>query len=356
MNMKTTRYLVCLLTVMAVMFSSAAQAKPKIKILATGGTIAGAQASSTEVGYKSGSFSVDDLIKAVPHLGDLADLSGEQVANIGSQTMNHEVWLKLAKRVNEVLDDRDTDGVVITHGTDTMEETAYFLSLVVHSDKPVVLVGSMRPATATSADGPANLYNAVALAASPEAKGLGPLVVLNDEIHYAREAQKMNSTSLNTFQSPNRGRAGVMNVGTIHFFNKNTTKHTTKSDFSVEGKTVKDLPRVEIIYSYANVGPEVINFLVKDGVKGIVLAGVGDGNSTDAVIDALTDAAKKGVVVCRATRTGSGLVVRNVEVNDDKLGFITSMELSAQKARILLMLGLTKTNETKKLQQYFMEY
>jgi L-asparaginase len=354
--MKTTRYLFCLVTVMALMFSTAAQAKPKIKILATGGTIAGAQASSTEVGYKSGSFSVDDLIKAVPHLDELADLSGEQVANIGSQTMNHEVWLKLAKRVNEVLAEKDTDGVVITHGTDTMEETAYFLSLVVHSDKPVVLVGSMRPATATSADGPANLYNAVALAASPEAKGLGPLVVLNDEIHYAREAQKMNSTSLNTFQSPNRGRAGVMNVGTIHLFNKNTTKHTTKSDFSVDGKTVKDLPRVEIIYSYANVGPEVVNFLVKDGVKGIVLAGVGDGNSTDAVIDALTDAAKKGVVVCRATRTGSGLVVRNVEVNDDKLGFITSMELSAQKARILLMLGLTKTNDTKKLQQYFMEY
>jgi L-asparaginase len=354
--MKTTRYFICLATVMALMFSSAAQAKPKIKILATGGTIAGAQTSSTQVGYKSGSFSVDDLIKAVPHLGDLADLSGEQVANIGSQTMNHEVWLKLAKRVNEVLAEDDCDGVVITHGTDTMEETAYFLSLVVHSDKPVVLVGSMRPATATSADGPANLYNAVALAGSPEARGLGPLVVLNDEIHYAREAQKMNSTSLNTFQSPNRGRAGVMNVGTIHLFNKNTTRFGSKSEFSVDGKSVSDLPRVEIIYSYANVGPEVVNFLVKDGAKGIVLAGVGDGNSTDAVIAALAEAAKKGVVVCRATRTGSGLVVRNVEVNDDKMGFITSMELSPQKARILLMLGLMKTSDNKQLQQYFMEY
>ncbi len=356
MDMKTTRYLFCLATVMALILTSTAQAKPKIKILATGGTIAGAQTSSTEVGYKSGSFSVDDLIKAVPHLGDLADLSGEQVANIGSQTMNHEVWLKLAKRVNEALADKDTDGVVITHGTDTMEETAYFLSLVVKSDKPVVLVGSMRPATATSADGPANLYNAVALAANPEARGLGPLVVLNDEIHYAHEVQKMNSTSLNTFQSPNRGRAGVMNVGTVHFFSKNTTRHTTKSEFSVNGKTVNDLPRVEIVYSYANVGPEIVNFLVKDGAKGIVLDGVGDGNSTDAMIAALSEAAKKGVVVVRATRTGSGLVVRNVEVDDDKLGFITSMELSAQKARILLMLGLMQTNDTKKLQQYFMEY
>jgi L-asparaginase len=335
---------------------AAAWAKPAIKILATGGTIAGAQANAQSYGYKSGSFKVDDLINAVPQLKELADLTGEQVANIGSQDMNDAVWLKLAQRVNEVLASRDVDGVVITHGTDTMEETGYFLSLVVKSDKPVVLVGSMRPATATSADGPANLYNAVALAASSEARGLGPLVVLNDEIHYAREAQKMNSTSLNTFQSPNRGRAGVMNVGTIHLFSKNTAKHTTKSDFSVDGKTIADLPRVEVVYSYANLGPEVINFLVKDGAKGIVLAGVGDGNSTDAAIAALSDAAKKGVAVVRATRTGSGLVVRNVEVDDDKLGFITSMELSAQKARILLMLGLMKTSDPKKLQQYFMEY
>ncbi len=177
-----------LMAVVALMLiASAAQAKPKIMILATGGTIAGAQASTSEAGYKSGSFSVDDLIKAVPQLKDLADISGEQVANIGSQTMNHEVWLKLAKRVNEVLKG-DVDGVAITHGTDTMEETAFFLSLVVKSDKPVVLVGSMRPATAIGADGPANLYDAVALAANPEAKGRGPLVVLNDEIHYAREA------------------------------------------------------------------------------------------------------------------------------------------------------------------------
>src|SRR5436190_5140333 len=191
-----------ILTVLAAMLAltSLAQAKPKIKILATGGTIAGAQTSSAEVGYKSGTFSVDDLIKAVPPMKDLADLSGEQLASIGSQTMNHEVWLKLAARVNEVLQG-DTDGVVITHGTDTMEETAYFLSLVVKSDKPVVLVGSMRPATAISADGPANFYNAVALAASPEARGRGSLIVMDDEIHYAREAQKTNTTDLDTFKS-----------------------------------------------------------------------------------------------------------------------------------------------------------
>ena len=332
-----------------------AHAKPKIAILATGGTIAGAQASTAEAGYKSGSFSVDDLIKAVPQLKDLADISGEQVANIGSQTMNHEVWLKLAKRVNEVLKGK-TDGVVISHGTDTMEETAYFLSLVVKSDKPVVLVGSMRPATAIGADGPANLYDAVALAANPDARGRGPLVVLNDEVHYAREAQKTNSTALDTFKSPNRGRAGVMNTGKTYFFSQNTTRHTTKSEFSVDGKEPKDLPRVAIVYSYANLGREEIDALVGQGVKGIVLAGVGDGNSTDAVIAALSNAAKKGVAVVRATRTGSGLVVRNVEVDDDKLGFIAGMELSPQKARILLMLGLMKTQDPKALQKLFLEY
>ena len=335
--------------------ASAAYAKPKVMILATGGTIAGAQASTTEAGYKSGTFSVDDLIKAVPPLKDLADISGEQVANIGSQTMNHEVWLALAKRTNEVLKG-DADGVVITHGTDTMEETAYFLGLVVKSDKPVVLVGSMRPATAISADGPANLYNAVALAANPDARGRGPLVVLNDEIHYAHEAQKTNSTQLDTFKSPNRGRAGVMNTGKAYFFSQNTTRHTTKSELSVDGKGVGDLPRVEIVYSYANYGRETIDFLVAQSVKGIVLAGVGDGNSTDAAIAALADAAKKGVAVVRATRTGSGLVVRNVEVDDDKLGFIASMELSPQKARILLMLGLMRTQDPKALQKLFMEY
>jgi L-asparaginase len=334
----------------------AAWALPRIKVLATGGTIAGAQATQADAGYKSGTFSVDDLIKAVPQMTNIAVLTGEQVANIGSQTMNHEVWLKLAARINEVLKSSDTDGVVITHGTDTMEETGYFLSLVVKSDKPVVLVGSMRPATAISADGPINLYNAVALAGNPAARGRGPLVVLNDTIHYAREAQKMHTTRMDTFASPNRGIAGMMNTGKAFFYSANTVRHTTKSEFSIDGLTVANLPRVEVVYSYANLGGEIIDALVAQGVKGIVLAGVGDGNSTDAALAALEKAAKKGVAVVRCSRTGSGIVDRNVEVNDDKLGFIAGMELNAQKARILLMLGLTKTTDVKQLQQFFYEY
>jgi L-asparaginase len=336
--------------------SPAAWALPKIKVLATGGTIAGAQASQSDAGYKSGTFSVNDLIKAVPQLKNIAELSGEQVANIGSQTMNHEVWLKLAARCNEVLKQSDVDGIVITHGTDTLDETAYFLSLVLKSEKPVVLVCAMRPATGISADGPMNLYNGVALAGTPSARGRGPLVVNNDTIHYARELQKMHTTLLNAFESPNRGIAGVMNTGRVYFYSQNTTRHTTKSEFALTGLTVANLPRVDIVYSHANLGGEVIDAMVAQGVKGIVLAGVGDGNTTDAALAALANAAKKGVAVVRSSRTAAGVADRNIKVNDDQLGLIAGMGLNAQKARVLLMLDLTKTSDVKRLQEYFNQY
>jgi L-asparaginase len=329
-------------------------AKPRVVILATGGTIAGAQAEGQDAGYKSGSFKVEDLIKAVPHLDELAEITGEQVVNIGSQDMNNEVWLKLAKRLNEVLAQRDVDAVVITHGTDTMEETGYFLSLVTHSKKPVVMVGSMRPATGTSADGPANIYNAVSVAAHPKAGGRGVMVLLNDEIHYAREATKTNTTQLDTFKSPNRGKAGMTNAGRVYFYDGLATKHTSASVFSVDG--LSELPRVEVVYAYANVGRDFIDHCVAIGCKGIVLAGVGDGNATQTAVAGLQDAIKKGVAVVRSSRTNSGITDRNVELNDDEMGSIASMELNPQKARVLLMLGLTKTRDAKKLQEFFNEY
>src|SRR5215510_4767412 len=315
-------------------------AKPRVVILATGGTIAGAQ--------------VQGLIKAVPKLGDLADINGEQVVNIGSQDMNNEVWLKLAKRVNEVLARSDVDAVVITHGTDTMEETGYFLSLVSHSNKPIVMVGSMRPATATGADGPANLYNGVAVAVNPGARGRGVLVLLNDEIHYAREATKTNTTQLDTFRSPNRGKAGMTNAGRVYFYDPLATKHTSASPFAVDA--LNELPRVEIFYAHANMGREFIDHCVALKCRGIVLAGVGDGNATKAAVSGLQDAVKRGVAVVRSSRTNSGITDRNVELNDDELGTVASMELNPQKARVLLMLGLTKTSDPKKLQEYFYEY
>jgi L-asparaginase len=337
-----------------VLGSPAWAAKARIVILATGGTIAGAQAEGQDAGYKSGSFKVEDLIKAVPNLDKLADITGEQVVNIGSQDMNDQVWLKLAKRVNEVLAKSDVDAVVITHGTDTMEETGYFLSLVVKSDKPVVMVGSMRPATGTSADGPANIYNAVSVAAHPGAKGRGVMVLLNDEIHHAREATKTNTTQLDTFKSPNRGKAGMTNAGRVYFYDALATKHTKASVFSVDG--LQSLPRVDIFYAHANVGRDYIDACVKLGCKGMVLAGVGDGNATEAAVAGLRDAVKKGVAVVRSSRTNSGITDRNVELNDDELGTLASMELNPQKARVLLMLGLTKTSDAAQLQKFFYEY
>src|SRR5512134_3488281 len=156
------------------------QRKPNIVILATGGTIAGAAASGTQAGYTSGAVTIDAMLKAVPGITNLANIKGEQISNVGSQDMSFDILLKVAKRINELARSSGADGIVITHGTDTMEESAFFLNLTVKTDKPVVMVGSMRPSTAVSADGPLNLYNAVGVAADPNAKGRGVLVVMND--------------------------------------------------------------------------------------------------------------------------------------------------------------------------------
>ena len=329
--------------------------KPRIRILATGGTIAGAQTEKTSYGYQSGQFKVEDLIAAVPQMKELATLSGEQVANIGSQDMNDAVWLKLAHRVNEVLKSDDVDGVVITHGTDTMEETAYFLDLVVKSDKPVVLVGSMRPATAVSADGPGNLYNGVAVAASPRARGRGVLVVMNDTIHAARDVEKMNTTNVDTFASPMRGPQGLVHTGKIDWFEPTNKPHTTKSEFTVAN--VEKLPRVDIIYAHASMPTDLIESSVRNGARGVIVAGVGDGNMTNAAVQTLEKAAKQNnVVVVRSTRLPTGVVLRNNEIDDDKKGFVASGELNPAKARVLVELALTKTSDPRKVQTMFNTY
>jgi L-asparaginase len=326
----------------------------RVRVLATGGTIAGAQASATDYGYKSGAYDVNILIAAVPNLDKLASITGEQVANIGSQDMNDEVWLKLAKRLGEVLKSPDVDAVLITHGTDTLEETAYFLNLVTKSTKPVVMVGSMRPATATSADGPANIYNGVAAAVDPGYGERGVLVSLNDEIHFARNVVKTDTTSLQTFASLNRGPAGLVHTGKVAWFQKMDKKQGPTSEFSVDG--LEKLPRVDILYAHANMSADLVDAAVKNGAQGIVVAGVGDGNMTAPALDALTKAAKKGVVVVRSTRLPMGVVLRNNEVNDDQLGLVASGELNPPKSRVLLQLALTKTKDPKRIQQYFYEY
>ncbi len=327
---------------------------PDIRVIATGGTIAGAQASAQDYGYKSGAYDVNTLINAVPNLGKLANITGEQVVNIGSQDMNDEVWLQLAKAVAKAEAQSDVDGILITHGTDTLEETSYFLSLVTKGPKPVVMVGSMRPATAISADGPGNIYNGVAVAIDPKASGRGTLVVLNDEFHYARNVVKTDTTSVQTFESINRAPAGLVHTGTVEWFEPMDKKVGAQTEFSVDG--LDKLPRVDIIYAHANMSADLIDAAIKNGAKGIVVAGVGDGNMTAPALEALKKAAANGVAVVRSTRLPKGIVLRNNEVNDDEMGFVASGELNPAKSRVLLQLALTKTTDPKRIQAMFYEY
>jgi L-asparaginase len=332
----------------------AADKLPNVVVLATGGTIAGAAASDVQAGYTSGQVGVDQLLAAVPQAKKLAAMRGEQISNIGSQDMNDEVWLKLARRVNELVAMPDVDGVVITHGTDTIEETAYFLNLVVRSKKPVVMTASMRPSTALSADGPLNFFNAVAVAANKNAAGRGVLVVVNDWIHGASSLTKTSTTAVQTFMSPLRGLIGTVAYGEVEFFRGPVGKATADSEFSLDGVTA--LPRVDIIMAHENMDGKLIEAAVAAGAKGIVIAGVGNGNMTQPALDALAAQAKKGIVCVRSSRVVTGRVGRNVEVNDDKLGLIASDELNPQKARVLLRLALLKQRSMADIQRLFREY
>jgi L-asparaginase len=328
--------------------------KPNIVILATGGTIAGAAASGTQAGYTSGAVTIDAMIAAVPGITDLATIKGEQISNVGSQDISFDIMLTLAKRINQLLATPEVDGIVVTHGTDTMEETAFFLNLVVKSDKPVVMVGSMRPSTAVSADGPLNLFNAVGVAADPNAKGRGVLVVMNDWIHGAHSLTKTSTTAVQTFMSPLRGLVGVANYGKNDFFCMPPWKHTTSSEFNIAN--VSKLPRVDIIFAYADMPGDLIDASVANGAKGIVLAGVGNGNVNNVSLEAAEKAAKEGVVIVRSSRVPTGTVGRNVEVNDDEMGFVASDELNPQKSRILLMLALLKPRTPAEIQKLFQSY
>ena len=351
---KTQTMFVVVALAASVQVSYAQAKKANVVILATGGTIAGAGATGTQAAYKSGAVTIDAMIAAVPGIGDLATIKGEQISNVGSQDMSMDIMLKLANRINELAKSNDVDGIVITHGTDTLEETAFFLNLTVKTDKPVVMVGSMRPSTAVSADGPLNLYNAVGVAADPNARGRGVLVVMNDWIHAAHSLTKTSTTAIQTFMSPLRGLVGVANYGKNDFYSSPTWKHTTQTEFDVS--KVSKLPRVDIIFASADMSPDLIDAAAANGAKGIVIAGVGNGNMNKASVTAAANAVQKGVVVVRSSRVATGVVGRNVEVNDDELGFIASDELNPQKARILLMLALMKQRNSKDLQGLFTTY
>jgi L-asparaginase len=268
--------------------------------------------------------------------------------------MSYDIMLTLAKRINVLSAGSDVDGFVITHGTDTMEETAFFLNLVVKTDKPVVMVGSMRPSTAVSADGPLNLYNAVGVAIDPNTKGRGVLVVMNDWIHAAHSLTKTSTTAVQTFMSPLRGVVGIASYGKNDFYNTPVWKHTSASEFDIA--SVSKLPRVDVVFACIDTPADLIDASVANGAKGIVIAGVGNGNMNQAALQAAANAVKKGVVVVRSSRVPTGTVGRNVEVNDDELGFIASDELNPQKSRILLSLALLKPRSKPDIQNLFYSY
>jgi L-asparaginase len=351
-HVRTT--LISLFLLISVFIFAQEKQLPNVVILATGGTIAGSAATGTQAGYTSGQVTIDAMLKAVPDATKLANIKGEQISNVGSQDMSLEIMIKLANRINELLALKETDGVVITHGTDTMEETAYFLNLVVKSDKPVVLVGSMRPSTAISADGPLNLYNAIAVAADPKAKGHGVLLVMNDWIHSAQSLVKVSTTAVQTFMSPLRGLIGTVAYGVAEYYRIPHNKFGAQSEFSVEGVT--RLPRVDIIYGYTDMPADLIDASVERGAKGIVVAGVGNGNMPKAALEACARASQKGVVVVRSSRVATGNVGRNVEVDDDKLGLVASYDLNPQKSRILLSVALLKPRKLDEIQNLFYQY
>ncbi|EOG4003698.1 type II asparaginase [Campylobacter jejuni] len=329
------------------------KAKSRIAILGTGGTIAGfIDSTIATTGYTAGAIDIDVLIKAVPQIRDLADISWEQIANIDSSNMCDEIWLRLAKKIAKLFAE-GIDGVVITHGTDTMEETAYFLNLTIKSDKPVVLVGAMRPSTAISADGPKNLYNAVALVVNKEAKNKGVMVAINDKILSARGVVKTHSLNVDAFSSPDFGDLGYIVDGKVFFYNNVTKAHTKNAPFDVSKLT--SLPKVDILYSYSNDGSGVAaKALFEHGTKGIVVAGSGAGSIHKNQKDVLKELLKKGLKVVVSSRVVAGYVA--VSDSDEKLGFISAEDLNPQKARVLLMLALTKTSDPKKIQEYFLKY
>lgn len=324
--------------------------QPHIIILATGGTIAGTAESNTQTsGYKSGEIGVQTLIKAVPEINKIASVDGQQISNIGSENMTSDIILKLSQQVNALLARDDVDGIVITHGTDTLDETAYFLNLTVKSDKPVVFTAAMRPATAISADGAMNLLEAVTVAADPNAKGRGVMVVLNDRIGSARFVTKTNATTLDTFKAPEQGYLGVIVNGKPEFETRIEKTHTLRSVFDV--RNLKKLPQVAIIYGYQDDPEYMYDAAIAHHVDGIVYAGTGAGSVSVRSETGIKKAEKAGIIVVRASRTGNGIVPQ-----DKGQPGLVSDSLNPAKARVLLMTALTQTKNPELIQHYFNTY
>ena len=327
---------------------------PKVRLLTCGGTIVSSGESASQMtGYRLKDFSVDALLAAVPGLADVARIDVREVARIDSMSMTSAVWKDLGRAVAEADADPEIDGIVVTHGTDTMEETAYFLQLTNRCKKPVVLVGAMLPSTGLSADGPRNLYQAVITAAEPKTAEQGVVVAMDNVVIGARDVYKSNTTQPETFQAMNFGKVGWI-------FNDKVTYEAVglraqlPAPFDVT--KLDSLPKVGIVYNHAGVEKYQAEALVKAGYKGIVSAGVGNGNIHKDVWPVLEQAAKDGIVVVRASRVPTGSATKDAEVDDQKMHWVAAQSLNPQKARVLLQLSLTKTGDWKEVQKYFDKY
>jgi len=296
---------------------------------------------------------VDKLIAGLPELSKVANVRGEQVFQVASESLTNDNLLTLAKRVSALSKQPDVDGIVITHGTDTLEETAYFLTLTVHTAKPIILVGSMRPGTALSADGALNLFNAVNVAASKDAGGKGVLVTMNDEIQSGRDVSKTVNIKTEAFKSQ-WGPLGMIVEGRNYWFRAPMKRHTMQSEFDID--SIDALPPVEIALGYEGVAPTAIDALAASGIKALVHAGTGNGSVADRIVPHLQKVRADGILVIRSSRVPDGFVIRNAEQPDDKYDWVVAHDLRPQKARILTMVALTKTKDTKELQRIFWEY
>ena len=329
--------------------------KPQVMVLATGGTIAGAGAqAANSATYQAAKVPVDKLLAGVPELGNVAQVRGEQVFQIASESFTNEHLLTLAKRVAALSKQADVDGIVITHGTDTLEETAYFLHLTVRTSKPIVVVGSMRPGTALSADGTLNLLNAVTVAGDASARGKGVLVVMNDEIHTGRDVAKTVNIKTEAFKSP-WGPLGMVVEGKSFWFRAPAKRHTVSSEFDIDKITA--LPSVEIAYGSGNASDVAPRALATAGAKALVYAGTGNGSVSKQVVPALRELRAQGVQIVRSSRVnGGGFVLRNAEQPDDQYDWVVAHDLNPQKARILTSVALAAGADSKALQRIFLDY
>lgn len=325
--------------------------KQHIYIIACGGTIAGQAATADDLtGYQAGAMSVAELVDAVPQISEYAVIEGCQFCNIDSSDMTEDLWIRLAQHVQEIANTGRIDGIVITHGTDSMEETGYFLSLTVHADIPIVMTGSMRPATAVSADGPLNLLEAVQTAACPEAARYGVLIAMNGTLHAPRFVEKTDVTHVDAFRSRQMGCLGVIQDGKPWFYQMPLTRYTNKSAFS--RSNITSLPRAAILYAYVGMDPEIIDSIAQMGMKAIVMAGLGHGRMPADIWSKVQKLMEKGVIIVRSSRTMGGKVSSVPEY----AGTVCADSLTPQKAKILIQLALTKTNNIDEIQQIFQEY